>query len=188
MLLMVCAVLLSGSGTAWAAAAGQEYPVKAAFLYNFMRFVDWPKERMEPEDGPLVIGVIGKDPFGKALDVLTRETVRGRAIKIRRFASMGVVTPDEEGHHPELSDIKTCHLLFVATSEKAYQKRLLPALTEAAVLTVGETEGFLQAGGMINFVTQGTKSRFEIHLNHVRQARLEVRAKLLRLAKDVIEK
>ena len=182
----ICLLLiLAFNGVALAndSLVGQEYSVKVAFLYNFIRFTDWPKDKLAQDAQPFIIGIVGKDPFGKTADVIARKSVKGKPIVVRRFTSLAEVP--EDGFDRAFTEIKQCHLVFVASTEREYWPRLLPTLREASIMTVSEVKGFLEAGGMINFVTEGTKGRFEIHLKNTRQARLDIRAKLLRLAKEV---
>lgn len=138
-----------------------EYQVKAAFLFNFLKFVDWPL----PADGrPWVIGVLGKDPFMESLEDMVRgKTVNGRSVIVRHFA------------HP--GDVRDCHILFIPRAEfKRVGIVLLPG-----VLTVGEADGFLAAGGVINFVLVDQKVHFEASAQAAKAAGLHVSAQLLHL-------
>lgn len=152
-----------------AEAPRSEYEVKAAMLYNFARFVEWPAQVLGSASDPLVVGVLGLDPFGAILDnTLKGVTVNGRHMVVRRFASV--------------AELKVCHILFVSSSET----KSLPAVTQmferSAVLTVGDMERFARQGGMIGFILDGKKVRFEINLDAAESAGLKISSKLLQLA------
>lgn len=160
-----------------------EYQVKAVFLSNFLRFVDWPEIKTPASDASWVIGIVGENPFGKALDVISRKTVKGRKLTVRWFNR----EPDlaENGRYPDREQIAKCHVVFIAASESSHLPQLLPYLQVHSVLIVGEMAGFLKSGGAINFVKAETLGRFEIHLGNARRAHLEIQAQLLRLATEV---
>jgi hypothetical protein len=150
-----------------AAEASMEYRVKAAFLYNFARFVEWPKQ---PEGSALVIGILGTDPLQEAL----LETVRGRSvndrpIKVRRLTGV-------EG-------AAGCAILYVSASERSRWHEILEPLRYAAVLTVSDAPGFLATGGVMNLYLDESRVRFELNPVAARRARLKVSAQLMRLAR-----
>jgi hypothetical protein len=150
----------------------KEYQVKAGFLFNFTQFVEWPAEAFPRKDTPLVVGILGPDPFDAYLDEMVRgESVNNHPIKVRRFH--------------RIEDVKECHILFVSGAEAAKPESLFISLKERKVLTVGDTEGFSKRGGMVGFVTKNGKIRLQINTEAVRAADLTVSAKLLRLA-DII--
>jgi hypothetical protein len=145
-----------------------EYEVKAAFLYNFAKFTEWPVEE-EGED-PIVIGVLGEDPFGELLDNTVRgKLVRGRTLQIKRFDKLS-------------EDLKGCHILFIGVSESNRIARALKYLEGARVLTVGESRTFCSVGGSINFVLDRRRVRFEISVAAAERAGLKLSSKLLKLA------
>jgi len=149
-----------------------EYPVKAAFLYNFAKFVEWPPEAMGASSAPLVLGVLGDDPFGSSIDQLVAgKTANGRQLSVRRL-KWG-------------QDLGQCHILFICSSERKRVPQILDSLKGTTVLTVGEMEQFSQQGGMIQFVLEQSKVRFEINVGAADRARLRVSSKLLALAKTV---
>lgn len=169
----------------WAAPlVSEEYQIKAAFMYNFIKFVEWPKERFSSDKDPIVIGVVGKDPFGETLDEVVQKPVKNRSLTIKRFAS---ASEDPEPVHPQLDAIRQCHVLFVSPSERKVSKRLMAAIGNSAILTVGDASGFLEEGGIINFSIEEKKIRFEIGLAKARSAKLDISSQLLRLAKRVDE-
>ena len=169
----------------------QEYKVKAAFLYNFIKFVDWPKEEMGDANEPITIGIIGKDPFGNAFEPVKDKKVKERKVVVKRFKSIAELKELGERGKDELDKqseaMKKCHLLFVCSSEKEYLKDIVNAVKDRPVLTVADTTGFLEGGGIINFVMEDQKVRFEVNLTAAEHAKLKIRSQLLRLAKRVIE-
>ena len=169
----------------------QEYQIKAAFLYNFIKFVDWPKETTADANEPITIGIIGKDPFGNAFEPVKDKDVKGKKVVVKRFKSIADLKKLGESGKDELDRqieaVKKCHLLFVCSSEKEYLKDIVNAVKYRPVLTVGDTEGFLQSGGIISFVMEDQKVRFEVNAAAAKHAKLKIRSQLLRLAKRVIE-
>jgi hypothetical protein len=146
-----------------------EYQVKAAFLFNFAKFVEWPPRAFASGTSPLVIGVLGENPFHEDL----AQTIRNKTI---------------DNHRLEITEIRSlaqatnCHMLFISTSEKERLPEIFKSLKGARVLTVGETDRFIAAGGMINFVLQGTKIRFQINREAATSAGLRISSKLMSLA------
>ena len=153
--------------------APQEYKVKAAFLYNFTLFVEWPAEAFTGNDSPLTVCILGKSPFGEAMDSL-----RGKMAKKRKLVIRQINRVEEMGN---------CHVLFVSTSEKMHLPNILAAIKNQNVLTVSDMDRFAQAGGIINFITLEDKVRFEINLKAAQQAGIRISSQLLKLARDVIE-
>jgi len=146
-----------------------EYQVKAAFLYNFAKFVDWPAETFSRQDAPFVIGILDREPFGDVLEQVVRgKTVDGRSLEVRRLKR------PEEG--------AGCQIVFVGARETSVLPALLRELGASAVLTVGDTERFTRQGGMVNFVVQDNRVRFEINMDAARRAGLKISSKLLQLA------
>lgn len=156
---------------AGAQAGGTEYQIKAAFLFNFAQFVEWPEAAFESPDAPLVIGILGDDPFGAALDGIVRgEKVGGHPLVVHRFA------PGEP---------IDCHILFVVRSERGHLPQVLAGVKSRSVLTVGETEGFAEGGGMIGFVTDRDRIRLAVNLAASDEGGLKLSSKLLRAARIV---
>src|SRR5688500_9392041 len=130
-------------------AQAPEYDLKAAFLFNFAKFVDWPPDAFAGERAPLTICVFGEDPFGSTLDAVVQgERVGERSLLVQR--------PDS------VDDLKECHVLFVCRSEKDRLGEVMAEVEGKPVLTVADMDGFLRAGGVINFVLEGNKVRFLI--------------------------
>lgn len=163
------AALLLGGATAPAAERLSEYQVKAVFLCKFAYYVEWPEAAFATADAPLVIGVLGRDPFSEPLDRLVEDqAVGGHPLQLERFE--------------RVEEVGTCHILFISRSEK----RRLPAILKAVgggVLTVSELEWFAQSGGMIHLGIEGERIRFEINPEAARRAGLKISSRLLKLAK-----
>jgi hypothetical protein len=161
---LALACLLVSAGTiTHAQDVALEHRVKAAYLFNFVRFVEWPAASGE---GPLTICVVRPSPFGEVLtDTVRNERVNGRAIATR------LVDTADDG----------CHVVFIPASAAALPS--LRAVDESPVLTVGESPGFIRQGGMVNFVREGTNVRFEIDEPAARRAGLRISSRLLRLAR-----
>jgi hypothetical protein len=147
-----------------------EYDVKAAFLYNFAKFVEWPAEARGGEHDPLSLCIFGADPFGSRLDELVKgETIAGRSLAVRRIR--------------QLSEIKSCHIAFFSHAEAEQVPAALASLRGSNVLTVGEDDGFAEQGGMIQFYLAENRVRFAINLDALEGTHLRVSSKLLRLAR-----
>lgn len=168
--------------------SSREYQVKAAFLYNFIMFVDWPPEKMPDAGTPIIIGIIGKDPFGDAFEPIKDKQVKDRKVIVKRFKGLEELKKAGEAElNQTIEIIRKCHLLFVCSSEKNSLREIFDLVKDYNVLTVGDTGSFLDGGGIINFVTEEGKVRFEINDVVANQAKLEIRSQLLRLATRVIE-
>jgi hypothetical protein len=163
-------------GVIFAAAASaqtvDEYQVKAAFLYNFAKFVEWPAETFRTDKDPVRICVLGQDPFGSALeDAVGGKTVLGRAF----------VVIDISGAMP----VADCQILFISSSERKRLRSILAELRTKGVLTVGETDGFGAQGGIVNFKLTDGRVRLEINTGAAGQARLRINSSVLNLAQIV---
>jgi hypothetical protein len=155
------------------AQSATEYQVKAAFLFNFARFVEWPGDAFPSADAALQICILGVDPFGRDFEqVIVDKTVNGHRIEIA---------------HPDgIPQARACQILFIAASEKARLGDILQGLKGASVLIVGDTPGFAALGGAINFVLDDGRVRFEINLKAAEFAHLKLSARLLTVAKVVL--
>jgi hypothetical protein len=146
-----------------------EYQIKAVYLYNFSKFVAWPANAPLGKDEPFSICVLGKDPFGAALDtILSGEDSAGKRFVARRIA--------------QPQDAASCRILFVSTSEDARLKDVLVALDRMSILTVSDIPKFSQRGGMIQFVLDGDKVRFEVNLTNATYVGLTLSSDLLKVA------
>jgi hypothetical protein len=171
--------------------ANREYQIKAAFLYNFIKFVDWPEETSDA-NVPIIIGIIGNNPFGSAFDPIKDKLVKDRKVTIKQFEGLDALVKssklDKSGKHPQADAVRGCDLLFICSSEKEKLKETLDLIKDHDVLTVADMPGFLESGGMINFTIEENKVAFEINTVASEQAKLKIRSQLLRLAKRVVEK
>ena len=172
-------------------AESREYEIKAAFLYNFARFVEWPEEKVDESSEPMTFGIIGKDPFGDAFAPLKSKRIRGRNVIIKRFGGFNGFKESSGKSKTELGlkieALRKCDLLFICSSEQKNLSRIISLVRRHDVLTVGDMEGFLEAGGIINFLMEDKKVRFEINATAAEHAKLKIRSKLLKLARRVIE-
>lgn len=151
----------------------EEYAVKAAYLYNFAKFVEWPADVFASKNSPITLCIVGSHPFGQALDTIIDKTIRDRRLKVRNLSHNRAVA-----HH-------NCHILYINDSEKEHVEELLAATAYSPVLTISDIRGFADAGGMIGLVKIGQRIRFEINVLAVRQANLDISSQLLKLARII---
>jgi hypothetical protein len=167
--ILLCVFSIAGRVTQAEPQASTEYQIKAAFLYNFVKFVEWPAETLPGNRAPIVVAVLGKDPFGSALDdVILGKAVDGHPLQILRTNS--------------IQDLRSCQIAFISPSEAKRLPEILAGLRGSSILTVGEADHFAQLGGMIQFTLEGNKVRFAINVDAAERARLKVSSKLLSLA------
>jgi hypothetical protein len=166
-------VLLPGEGMNLSAqTASKEYQVKAAFLFNFIQFVQWPPMIFTNTDEPFRIGVLGENPFDTALEETVQgETIGNHKIIVERARAVG--------------ELANCQVIFISKSEKKHVTEILSALGTKPVLSVSEIEGFAGRGGSINFYLEGSKVRFEINPAAAQRDGLKVSSQLLTLGKIV---
>jgi uncharacterized protein DUF4154 len=162
---------LGGGVSGPARGAPKEYEVKAAYLYNFAKFVEWPAVAFDKPQTPYSICVLGSDPFGQFLDIAAAESVQGRRMTVRRVG--------------DVKSVAGCHILYVSASERRKLPDILEALGKFPTLTVGENDDFTRGGGCMRFFLLGDKVRFEINVQATERAHLKVSAKLLSLARVV---
>ncbi len=177
MLLGLLSLLALGGHTAFGAdhAISKEYQIKAAFLYNFSKFVQWPPGRFPDETSPIVIAVLGDSPFGDELaNAVHGRLVNGRPIVVKIIDSL-----------ESLEESGSAQVLFVGASEERRLGDSLYSLHRASILTVGETRRFAAMGGIITFILSEDKVRFEINQNAGERAGLKINAQLLKLALPV---
>jgi hypothetical protein len=262
-LALLCCLMVSNVYPESQSAQYKEYEVKAAFMYNFLKFVDWPEEKIAKGGNQIIIGILGQDPFGTAADILKDKKVEERSVilkriegfqqlkdmaekdkaelteKLKTLSKSSIISRDNDGkivikpadEFNELKNItdtaartakieelkkrgylfidpskpdniktiieiaangqfdalKKCHLLFVCPSEKKYTKEIIDSVNSEGVLTVADSQGFLEMGGSVNFVIEDNKVRFDINLTAAEKAGLKIRSQLLRLAKKVIK-
>jgi len=181
-LIAILGMTLNGTPLAYAqtgdAPDSSEYLIKAGFIYNFAKFVEWPSAAFAQPDSPIVIGVLGTDPFGSVLDRLVQDKKIGqRGFVVRRY-KWGKDLKD-------LKDLRDCKILFVSASEKAHADEIIQLVKWLPILTVGETPGFAERGGVIRFTVEDNRVRFEVNVDAAHQADLNISSRLLTLAKII---
>jgi hypothetical protein len=143
----------------------REYQLKAAFLYNFAQFAEWPDDAFKGPHAPIVIAVAGENPFGSALEQAVRgKQLNGHEITVRYF--------------PGAASVEPCHVLFVSASE-----RNNTSLAGNYCLTVGDVEGFTARGGIFRFLVEDNRVRFEVNIDAAQHSRVKISSRLLKLAK-----
>ena len=154
------------------APAFDEYQVKAAFLYNFAKFVEWPPSSFVKASDPIEFCIVGQNPFGSTLEEMVQNKKIGdRAFLVRRL--------------PDTQQAGKCQILFIGAADSKRTASLLDTLKGATILTVGETEDFTALGGMIGFKLDGTRVRIQVALETAERHRLRISSKLLSLAEIV---
>jgi len=176
-----------------------EYGIKAAFIYNFMKFVEWPADKKTAQDqeqgqlAPMVIGILGDNPFGEAFDPILDKRIGERGIQLVHIQGYQAFLNKNRNRQNALTDyqkmnqslIRQCDILFICTSEKENIKQLLSMTNNAAVLTVSDLPGFAEKGGIVGFVKEKNKVRFEINLKEATRSNIKVRSQLLSLARKI---
>lgn len=169
-LAMLCLSATSGQGAVF-----KEYELKAAFLYHFTKFTEWPTNRFQNADAPFIIAMAGHSRSTVELEQIAQERkVQGRTVIIRTVKTL------EAAHD--------AHVLFVSSSEDARLKEWLPAVPRSGLLSIGESESFARQGGIINFVLEGENIRFEINMGQADSAGVKISAQLQKLARIVRRK
>jgi hypothetical protein len=152
--------------------APTEYQVKAAYLFNFLKFVEWPEEPGADPHGKWVIGFVGDSPIGDELArIVEGKNVLGRELQVKKMQAA--------------DNLRGCNILFISESEKKRVPALLTALRGSSVLTVADMGNFIEAGGMVQFQMEDARVRLSIDVGATERARLKVSSKLLALAKVV---
>jgi hypothetical protein len=145
-----------------------EYQVKAAFIYHFMKFVEWPDKIVSHSSSPFNICILGEDPFGNSFKLLRGETVSDSNLMIKRFRT--------------IQNLDECKIVFIGRSDAERLPQILKILKGLNVLTIGDTEGFARQGVIINFHMEENKVRFNINIDAARRSGLKISSKLLSLA------
>jgi hypothetical protein len=168
-LLLFSVIFVLGLRSFAQASPPSEYQIKAAFLYNFAKFVEWPPQAFAGPRSPIIVGVLGKNVFGNDLERTIRDkTVNNHPFQFKEFHSVEEAT--------------NCQILFISASEKDRLPGILNDLRGTSVLTVSETAQFTEAGGMINFVLEDNRVHFQINDAAAKKAGLKISSKLLSLA------
>ncbi|MGH9432309.1 MAG: YfiR family protein [Terriglobia bacterium] len=173
--LAVAWTLITVPASRTAASAATEYEVKAAYLLNFAKFVQWPVKAAAAQEDAFSICVVGADPFGPALDaIIEGETIGDKKVVARRISK------------PQ--DATACRILFISSSEDSELPGVLAALDDSSVLTVSDMPEFTRRGGMIHLILEDRRVRFEINLSAAERAGLTLSSQLLKLAVRVTRK
>lgn len=174
-------------------AQDREWKIKAAFLYNFLNFVDLSQEKWPENDESIIIGVIGNNDFIKILEPINKKQLKGKKFTVKYFKDLSELKNPEGTNNirktQAIESLKQCYILFFCSFDSAPitdSAAILKALKGSGVLTVGEQAGFLEDGGVINFIEQKKKVRFEINLAAANENQIRIRSKLLTLAKRLI--
>jgi hypothetical protein len=160
----------------WASVVGAEEPsepqVKAAFVYNFTKFVQWPNHILPPGEPQLSLCVLGNDHLADTLDSLKGKTTSGRQLSVRRIAG-----PEDAGR---------CHIVYIGRSERDQARNILKGM-KSGILTIGDMPQFASSGGIINFVIVESRVSFEVNVDAAEKAGLRISSQLLKLAQIVKE-
>jgi hypothetical protein len=152
-----------------------EYLIKAGFIYNFAKLVEWPATAFAQPESPIVIGILGDDPFGSTLDrIVADKKINGRGFAAKRLKWTR-----------ELKDLRDCNILFVSSSEREHMDSVVDAVKWLPVLTIGDVPGFARRGGIMNFTLEDNKIRFEVNVEAAKHADLTISSRLLTLARIV---
>jgi hypothetical protein len=153
-------------------AGSTEYQVKAAFLLNFLQFIQWPASAFADASTSISVGILGDDPFGQDLEkTFDGESIQNRRIVVKRSR--------------RIEDLNACHLIFVSKSEGDRVPGIITSLNDRAVVTVGETDGFARIGGIINFFMDGKRVRFEINADAAQRKGIKIHSQLLARARII---
>jgi hypothetical protein len=149
-----------------------EYAVKAGFIYNFTKFIQWPEKAFQKGQEEFIVGVLGEDPFENSLDLLaSQKKAQGWKIVIRHFSSQ--------------DEIAECHILFISPSQGGNLDKILSKGGGKPILMIGDTQGFAEKGVAVNFFIQDEKVRFEFNLKALEKAGIKVSSQLLHLGKII---
>ncbi|MFH2045360.1 MAG: YfiR family protein [Pseudomonadota bacterium] len=172
-LVLMISVSIAISGSYGSESSKMEPKLKAAFIYNFAKFVDWPAKNSKGKSSqPFVIGVLGNDPITEKLLAIEGKLIKGRKMLVRTLSNV--------------QDIKGCQVIFISASEKNNLTSILKALKNKDILTVSDMNNFVDNGGNIGFVRIDNKIRFDINLITAEKSHLKIRSDLLSLARRII--
>jgi hypothetical protein len=178
-----------------------EYEVKAAFIFNFMKFIEWPPEKQRSKENDaeaaksMIIGIVGTNPFGSAFQPILDKEVQKKKIRLVEIPGFQSFQNDYRNQSQALDDYKAryqpiiseCDVLFICESENDYRKELLSLTEGRHLLTISDLPEFAKKDGMIGFVKDNNKIRFEINLQAAEKEKMKIRSQLLTLAKEVYE-
>jgi hypothetical protein len=167
----------------------RESQIKAAFLYNFVMFTEWPADKLS-EPNTITIGLLGEHPFGDSFDPIKNKTVKNQQLIIKNLGMFRKSFPPGDAGKLEsanyIEQLRKCHVLFICDSERENFKAIIDAVKGYSVLTVGETEDFLDFNGIITFIPTTEKPVFEVNQKVCEQEGMKISSKVLRLARKVI--
>lgn len=169
-LLLLSLVIPATSTSLGQGAPSRENQVKAAFIYNFAQFVEWPDDAFLGNGAPFVIGVLGDGGLHAELE----RTLKGKTAGGREFAVR---------YYSRASDVQRCHILFVGASEQGRVGEVMQKVARQGTLTVGDFDGFTAASGVVRFMTEDNRLRFEVNVDAANDERLRISSKLLKLAR-----
>ncbi len=151
-----------------------EYKIIAAYLYKFAEFVNWPKDAFPDEKAPIIIGVLGENPFGDGLrSSIEQKKAKGRSFEVRNFN--------------KIEDLQPCHILYISRQEEGNLKVILNKIKDQSVLTVSDMVKFAENGGVIGFYFYKKKHQFEININAAKNGKLTINSLLFKVAKRIIK-
>jgi len=168
---VLAAGALGAASPARTGAEGREYEFKAAYVYNFIKFVDWPAQRLPASSTTINVCVVGKEAYRAAFDTINGKPVKGKTIIVSQYSG------------PQ--DVSRCHVFFVGDSETTRLSSLLEGSRTAGVLTVGDSSSFAREGGIIRFRNENNKIRFDINTHAAEESGLSISSQLLKLARIV---
>lgn len=172
-----------------ASVQANENDLKAAFLYNFVLFTDWPEGKLS-EPNTITIGILGEHQFGNAFDPVHNKTVKNKRLVIKNLGRFRQSFPPDDAGKLEfanyIAQLRKCHVLFICDSERENFKAIMDVVKGYGVLTVGETTDFLNFNGIITFIPGTEKLVFEVNQKVCEQEGLKISSKVLRLARKVI--
>ena len=174
LIIVMVMMALGQASHVWAQDSDQssEYLIKAGYIYNFAKLVEWPASAFAQPDSPIVIGIVGTDPFGPIIDkVLEGKKVNGHPFLIKRLKPT--------------ADVKECHILFIGSSLGAHVADTIRLTRGTPILTISEIPGFADHGGIIHLTLEQNKVRFEVNVDAAKEADLNISSRLLVLAKVI---
>ncbi|MGA1791919.1 MAG: YfiR family protein [bacterium] len=175
-MIILCVVACTGGRVHAQALYGLEYRVKAGFVYNFAKFIEWPEENTGHDPNSILIGIIPDTPATDVFFSLEGKRIGGKRIEVKKYK-----TVKEKG-------VENCHVLFFDSKEDVFVKESLLIVKYRSVLTVGHIKGFTQAGGIINFFTEEGRLRFEVNLDAAKHARIKLGSQILMSAEIITER
>ena len=153
------------------ATSPSEYQVKAAFIYNFAKYAEWPSEVMGSRDKPFTLCIVGRDPSDSAFSSVEGRQVGGRPLKIRRDVRM--------------EDIAGCHIAFISESEEHRLQSVLKSMASAPILTISDIDGFVEAGGAVGMFVADDRLKFDANFTALQRANIKVNSQVLWMARTV---